>query len=222
MPEGRSAAHDRGSTGGQSAVEDGGPVVLDAHHRPALSGGRLERLLRPGRVVELPIRIVVQDEQPQGGPILPAGGPEHRDIAVRVPAREDRDKFEAVLNRALTGEEVDFHALIAKQKIIRPLYQAYTGEKIPTQIRFDNKASEERTVIEIETEDRIGLLYSISQTLTDLNLDISAAKINTEKGAAIDIFYIREVDGGKILSPERHRAIERKLRQAIQALDQVK
>ena len=131
---------------------------------------------------------------------------------------QERDKFEAVLNKALTGEEVDFQALIARQKIIRPLYQAYTGEHIPTQVRFDNEASEARTLIEIETEDRIGLLYAISQTLRELDLDISGAKICTEKGAAIDTFYIRELDGGKIIQPDRCRAIERKLRQAIHSL----
>ncbi len=131
---------------------------------------------------------------------------------------QERDKFEAVLNKALTGEEVDFQALIARQKIIRPLYQAYTGERIPTQVRFDNEASEARTLIEIETEDRIGLLYAISQTLRELDLDISGAKICTEKGAAIDTFYIRELDGGKIIQPDRCRAIERKLRQAIHSL----
>jgi [protein-PII] uridylyltransferase len=114
---------------------------------------------------------------------------------------------------------VDFPALIARQKITRPLYQAYTGERIPTRIYFDSDASEARTLIEIETEDRIGLLYTISQTLTELALDISAAKICTEKGAAIDSFYVRELDGRKILSPERHDAIERKLRHAIHSLD---
>ena len=132
---------------------------------------------------------------------------------------EQRDKFEAILNTALTGEEVDFQALIAKQKITRPLYHAYTGERIATQVRFDNEASETRTLIEIETEDRVGLLYAISQSFSELDLDISAAKIVTEKGAAIDSFYIREVDGGKILSPDRQRDIDRKLRQAIQLLE---
>ena len=132
---------------------------------------------------------------------------------------EQRDQFEAVLNKALTGEEVDFPALIARQKIVRPLYQAYTGEHIPIRVEFDNEASEARTLIEVETEDRIGLLYTIARTLTELDLDISAAKICTEKGAAIDSFYVRELDGGKILSPERHRAIERRLRQAIGSLD---
>ena len=88
-----------------------------------------------------------------------------------------------------------------------------------TQIRLDNDASESRTLIEIETEDRIGLLYTISQTLTELALDIAAAKICTERGAALDNFYVRELAGGKVLEPERHRAIERRLRQAIHALD---
>jgi [protein-PII] uridylyltransferase len=132
---------------------------------------------------------------------------------------EQRDAFETVLNQALTGEEADFQALISRQKITRPVYQAYTGERIPIRVRIDNDSSETRTVIETEAEDRIGLLYAISQTLTELDLDISTARINTEKGAAIDSFYVRELDGGKVLAPERHRAIDHKLRHAIHALD---
>jgi [protein-PII] uridylyltransferase len=132
---------------------------------------------------------------------------------------EQRDKFESILNKALTGEDVDFHALIAKQKVSRPAFQGYTGERIPTQIRFDNEASATRTLIEIETEDRVGLLYVVSQVFSEMALDIAAAKISTEKGAAIDSFYIRELDKGKILAVERQRSIERKLKHAIHALD---
>ena len=72
---------------------------------------------------------------------------------------EQRQKFEAVLHKALTGEEVDFHALIARQKITRPLYQRLHGRAHAHAVAFDNEASETRTLIEIETEDRIGLLY---------------------------------------------------------------
>jgi [protein-PII] uridylyltransferase len=132
---------------------------------------------------------------------------------------DQRERFETVILKALTGEEVDFPALIGRQKITRPLYQAYTGERIPTQIRIDNEASESRTLIEIETEDRIGLLYTIAQVLTELSLDVSAAKICTERGAALDSFYVRELSGGKVLAQERHRAIEHQLRHAIHALD---
>jgi [protein-PII] uridylyltransferase len=132
---------------------------------------------------------------------------------------EQREQFEELLRRALTGDEVDFHALIARQKITRPLYQAYTGERISTRIRFDNETSETRTLIETETEDRIGLLYTISQVLTDLDLDIAGAKICTERGAAIDAFYVRELDGTKVLDPQREKLIEQKLRHAINRLE---
>jgi len=132
---------------------------------------------------------------------------------------EQRDKFQHVLEKSLTGGDVDFPALIGKQKFARPVFQAYVGERIPTRIHFDNEVSETRTLVEIETEDRIGLLYAISQTLSELDLDISAAKIATEKGAAIDSFYVREQDTSKVMSPERQHAIERKLRHAVLALD---
>lgn len=132
---------------------------------------------------------------------------------------EQRQKFERLLAQLLTGESVDLRALIARQQTLRPLYQAYTGERIPTQIRFDNELSDTRTVIEIETEDRIGLLYALAQTLTALRLDISTARICTERGAAMDSFYVQEFGGGKVLAPERQREIESALRRAIAALD---
>ena len=113
---------------------------------------------------------------------------------------------------------MDFPALIARQKFARPLYQSLEGERIPTRIHFDNDTSETRTVIDIETEDRLGVLYNISQVMTDLELDISIAKIFTEKGAVMDSFYIGEADGQKIFAPERQKAIEEKLRAALATL----
>src|SRR5262245_34200814 len=57
------------------------PVILDAHYGPTLLRGGLERLLGTRRVVELPLGVVVQDEQPQGGTALAAGVAEHGDVA---------------------------------------------------------------------------------------------------------------------------------------------
>jgi len=132
--------------------------------------------------------------------------------------REEREKFEALLVKVLTGGEVDFAALVAKQKIYRPPYQSYEGDRLPTQIRFDNETSDSRTAIEVETEDRVGLLYAISLALAELELDISTAKIVTEKGAAIDTFYVSEPDGWKIVDPGRQDFIQRRIRDAIQKL----
>jgi [protein-PII] uridylyltransferase len=134
--------------------------------------------------------------------------------------KEQREKFSDLLEAVMTGEEVDFRALIAKQSG-QSIYSAYLGERIETQIYFDNTTSDERTVIEIETEDRLGLLYVISQTLAELHLDISAARIVTERGAAIDSFYVSEVDAGKIIEPERLKLIGDRLRSAIGKLEAV-
>ena len=73
-------------------------------------------------------------------------------------------------------------------------------------------------MIDIETEDQLGLLYAVTQTLSEVGLDISLAKISTEKGAAIDSFYVSERDGQKLLHPDRQKYIADKLMTALRAL----
>jgi [protein-PII] uridylyltransferase len=133
--------------------------------------------------------------------------------------REDREKFEEILLKVLTEEMSDLSNLIGRQKLARPLYQSLEGERIPLRIHFDNETSETRTVIDVETEDRIGLLYGISQVFSELRLDVALAKISTEKGAAIDSFYVCDADGQKIYSPEQQRSLEDMIRIAIAGLD---
>jgi len=132
---------------------------------------------------------------------------------------DQREKFSDLLEKVLTGETVDFPALIARQTAQRSSYSAYLGERLETQIYFDNDASEERTLIEIGTEDRLGLLYTISQTFVELHLDIAAARIVTERGAAIDSFYVSTVGGGKIVSAARLKEVTARLREAIGKLE---
>ena len=135
-----------------------------------------------------------------------------------VVPREARERFEKILKQALVEEGPDFRALIAKLKSARPLYQSLPGERIPTRIFFDNETSERRTVIDLETEDHLGLLYAAAKALTDAGLDISLAKISTEKGAAIDSFYVTESDGQKVTDPERQRYIAEKLMSSLRML----
>jgi [protein-PII] uridylyltransferase len=133
--------------------------------------------------------------------------------------REAREAFEKLLPQVLALQPVGLPALIQKNKPPRSRYQPIEGERLPTRIEFDNRTSAHRTVIEIETEDRLGLLYAVAQVFAEMGLDISVAKIITEKGAAIDSFYVREPDGQKVLDPERQREIQKRLETAIAALD---
>ncbi len=132
--------------------------------------------------------------------------------------REERERFERILKQALVEQGPDFRALIARRKTARPLYQSLPGERLPTRIFFDNDTSERRTVIDLETEDHLGLLYAAANALTEAGLDISLAKISTEKGAAIDSFYVSELDGQKITDPQRQRFIAEKLLAALRTL----
>jgi [protein-PII] uridylyltransferase len=130
--------------------------------------------------------------------------------------REERETFENLTHKVLTGATIDLAALIAKTKTAPSPYKSIEGERIPTVISLDNATSDLRTIIDIQTEDRPGLLYDISRTLAALNVNVYLAKITTEKGAAIDSFYVTEHNGAKILQPEREKAIQQKLRLSVQ------
>jgi len=132
------------------------------------------------------------------------------------------ERFQTLLDRLLTGKAVKLEKLIHRQKAAHPPYHAYTGEQIQTEVRIDNHSSDTRTVIEVETEDRVGLLYLLSHTLHELELYISAARICTEKGGVIDIFYVREYDGKKLLSTKRQEQVVTALKKAVESLEKRK
>ncbi len=85
---------------------------------------------------------------------------------------------------------------------------------MPT-VEFDNKISKNRTVIEVQAEDRIGLLFSISESMNELELDITYAKVSTEKGVAIDSFYVQNRNGKKIVDNDQLDLIRAKLIKTI-------
>jgi len=50
------------------------------------------------------------------------------------------------------------------------------------------------TIIELSCEDRIGLLYRVARSIFEHGFDISFARISTERGVAMDTFYIERID----------------------------
>ena len=135
----------------------------------------------------------------------------------RLPKGPQREQCEERLAAALIAEqdiELDLNRLPADTLE----YQAVAGERIPVVIEFDNRSSAEFTVLDLEAEDHVGLLYVVSNTLAELGLDIQLAKINTEEGAATDSFYVTDSGITKIVNQVRQRKIADRLREAIEEL----
>src|SRR5271157_2769858 len=78
--------------------------------------------------------------------------------------------------------------------------------KVETKLRYDDESSPSSTLLEVITQDRPGLLYTISSTLAAENCSIEVALIDTEGAVAHDVFYLTR--GGIKLTREQQRAIE--------------
>jgi len=67
-----------------------------------------------------------------------------------------------------------------------------------SRVVIDNDISDSYTVIEVHSEDGVGQLYHITQTLADFGINIYRAFIATEVHQLIDIFYVLDNEGQKI------------------------
>lgn len=72
------------------------------------------------------------------------------------------------------------------------------GKQEPPAVVVDNTASDFYTVIEVHATDRIGLLYTITKALVDMELDIHIAKVSTYAEDVVDVFYVRDLYGQKV------------------------
>ncbi|NDV62374.1 [protein-PII] uridylyltransferase [Puniceicoccales bacterium CK1056] len=61
---------------------------------------------------------------------------------------------------------------------------------IPVRVDVYHELSLKRTIIEVETNDDIGLLYEVTRTISKKGFDITFARISTERRVAVDTFYI--------------------------------
>jgi [protein-PII] uridylyltransferase len=91
--------------------------------------------------------------------------------------------------------------LIAKRRPRSSMPKRVTPGVI-TEIKLHDE-SNAATIVEVATLDRVGVLYAITQTLADLGLDISLAKVSTEGEKVADAFYVTRA--GKRITDEAER-----------------
>ncbi len=90
-------------------------------------------------------------------------------------------------------------------------------EDFPTRIGIDNDAHPVYTLVDIQTPDRLGLLYHILKGFAMAEVNIATSKITDVKkgGAAIDSFYVTDFKGHKIAEKKAVTQLQKALQLAI-------
>ena len=129
----------------------------------------------------------------QRGPIEP------RDLAA----------VEGTLRQTLLTEGFDFALLLQKARRRRRLVVPASRElDFPTRTLITNEATNLYTLIEVQTPDRLGLLHDLLRALGKQKVNVVLSRIATEKGAAIDSFYVTNQDGERISDPSTMTKIQ--------------
>ena len=79
----------------------------------------------------------------------------------------------------------------------------------------DNQGSDFYTILEVYTPDRLGLLYTITKSLFEAEINIHFAKISTKVDQVVDVFYLTDIEGQKIWDEEQIEEIKKAILFAI-------
>ncbi len=132
----------------------------------------------------------------------------------------DRKQFEKFLFQAVGATTFDFSPVLTRKKRPRPsgLGPISTDETVvPVLISVDQNSSETHTLLDVQTADYPGLLHRIAGVIADFGLDISIARITTEKGAALDTFHLTTSEGKKVQDEGLLRELTTRLKAEILA-----
>jgi [protein-PII] uridylyltransferase len=131
-----------------------------------------------------------------------------------VEDKRDQHRLEKLLDEALQGDSYDFGPLLAKK--LRRISKWERTLDFPTRISISAETNPNYTVVDITAPDRLGLLYYYLRAVSDAGFQIAVARITTEKGAAIDSFYVTDLEGRKVTDDRRLRDLERAFRKVAE------
>jgi len=124
-----------------------------------------------------------------------------------------RQDLEDVLSGRVTVE-----SLVAKRSPPSLLYQRAKPKVPPTKVNVDNDSSRTFTVVEVFTEDKPGVLYTITHTLAERGLDIHRSRVGVAADRVADIFYVRDTASGEKIEDEaRIEDVSAALKRALKA-----
>ena len=138
-----------------------------------------------------------------------------------VQSASAQEKFAKTIEEALVANRDLLPDIMAQAKKIASTRYLSTvsGETLhssfPPTVEVYHEISMQKTIVEVQARDQIGLLYRLAKTISDHNFDITFARIGTERGVAIDTFYIEGANHEAAEGPERLHALRDALNEII-------
>jgi [protein-PII] uridylyltransferase len=132
-----------------------------------------------------------------------------------LPRERERRLFEQKLEESLMAPGNKLVPVPKQTRVIRTNKEKkYEEEELPVWVVVNNNAHPSCTILEVQAPDRMGLLYHLLRAISHGGITIEAARIATEQKAALDVFYLRTKEGGKLEDHNQLMRLERRLRTA--------
>ncbi len=128
-----------------------------------------------------------------------------------------QDRVDAACNAIVRALKNPLHAAPTFRKVWQSAADRDRAalNPLPTRVLIDNNTSDSFTIVEVFAHDRLGLLYTVTRTLFELELSVSVAKIGTYLDQVVDVFYVTELAGAKVTDDGRLGEITQRLLAAI-------
>jgi [protein-PII] uridylyltransferase len=153
----------------------------------------------------------------RGGVALDSFRIGHEGQLERVLEPERWERVQQMLAKVLRGQ-VDIAALVAASGRPSILERRTAASTVPPEIIVDNQIAEDYTVLDVVTRDRVGVLFAITHGLHRFGIVIHLAKITTQAHQVLDVFYVTDAEGRKIMDEERLHTICDTIVAELQAL----
>ena len=130
--------------------------------------------------------------------------------ANRQPIAGDREPLVRLLTKQMNDPKIS----VTKRRVPRQLKQLTR----PTQVKLENRASDNFSTLTILASDQPGLLARIGLLFHDLDVTVLGARITTLGERVEDVFYVQDRAGEPIRDRESAYRLENTLRQQLDTL----
>ncbi len=152
----------------------------------------------------------------RGGVALDSFRIAHVDQRERVLEAERWERVESALTRVLRGD-VDVAQLVSASHA-PSILEPRARRRVATEVVVDNAIADDYTVLDVITQDRVGVLFRITHALHRLGVVIHLAKITTQVDQVFDVFYVTDAAGEKITDEARLTAIRAEIERQLAEL----